>query len=378
MYLNALNPGNTACMREALSLGTQGNFDSALEKIRRDPSIEAEFIRGVSYLNLGRRRQALAAFRKVVIHPRGNFLAPAFCDYIAGKQTEAAKMYGGTEFSKYFQAASGTPIFENMHRAVDNTLQYQPNDSDTFTIVDLGIGSAKQVGRILGWIPEKWPHVRKVHVIGVEPYEHMAKLAKENMARHIMATPLQVRFDLVPRFSQELDERVIHDLLEGRDLDAVNACAAIHHMPQTDKIRLLKVIKNWQPKIFIVSDGDSNHESDIPDMSFELIANVYSFYSTMLAYMMSGCDDPELLNLYKGFCFYDGRNVLVETGAKRIEFHTLAKRWIEYAREVGFRIVSPKKEWLAGIAHNKSKINSEYLVTAFHDRPICFQLTMTT
>lgn len=376
-YLNALNPGNIIHIAEALALGTAGDFSGTLSKISHDTSVEANFVRGMAHLNLGDRDRALASFRTVSGNPRGNFLAPAFCDYLTGDETEAAKMYGGTEFARYFQAASGTPIFENMYRAVDNTLQSEPPKSETFTMVDLGIGPARQVGRVLSWIPKRWPWVKKVHIIGVEPYDHMAGLAKENMARHAEACPITVKFDLIERFSQELDEKVIRDLLEGRSLDFVNACAAIHHMPQGDKVKLLKIINTWRPKHFIISDGDSDHESDIPDLSFALIANVYSFYSAMLDYMLADCTDPREIPLYKGFCFYDARNVLVETGARRIEFHTLAQRWIQYVQEAGLRILTPKKEWLAGIPEDKSGICDQYLVTAAYGRPICFQLTMT-
>ncbi|MBF0105165.1 MAG: hypothetical protein HQM16_07545 [Deltaproteobacteria bacterium] len=380
-YINVLNPENIPCIGQALQLGTCNEFGRALEVIEDDKSVSAEFVRGCLSLNAGHKEEALCSFRAVIRDPEGHFLAPALSDYITATTREAAKMYGGNEFSKYFQAAVNTPVFTRSHRIVNNTmLSMPPLGEDTFIIVDIGIGTAIQIEKMVACIAREWPWMRHVKVIGIEPYEEMMKIASEKL-RLLSAHAnghLSISYKLIEEFAQNLDGSFLRPLLDGKRPHLVNASASMHHMPKADKIKLMKTIREWQPKMFIVNDADSEHDIDLPDLSITLIANVTSFYNELFAYMASGTHDASLLQLYKGFVFLDARNIIAETGDKRIEFHTSAGNWVQYANQAGFKIVKPKSEWIAGIPSEFVRETEDYIVTAYYKRPLTFQLVLET
>lgn len=286
-------------------------------------------------------------------------------------------MYGGRAFTQYFRAASESIVFRNMYQAVDNILRTFPPPDDTFTVVDLGIGTARQVQRIVEWIPHHWPQVRRVHIIGVEPYDHLATIAQTQLETLTQVTTLHVTYTLVREYAQKLDTAAIVRQLPFGRLDLVNACASIHHMRQGEKWHLLRVMRSWAPRLFLMSDADSDHESTLPDLSLELIANVTSFYTHLLALICSNNPDDETAACYRGFCFYDARNILMETGERRIEFHTTADRWKDYLLEAGFAMLPPQAEWLADIDPSMSQLHADRLIPAQGKRSLIFQLAAT-
>lgn len=377
-YLAVLNPKSDIQIQEALLAGLHANYTGALKTIASLHTSPAEFLRGVFLLHLDQRPEALAAFRKVAADPSGHFLAPAFCDFLTGDEQAAAAMYGGRAFTQYFRAASESIVFRNMYQAADNTLRTIPPPDDTFTMLDIGVGTVRQVRRIIEWIPRYWPQVRRVHIIGVEPHDHLAGLAQTELDALAQWQSLGVSYTLLREFAQNLDTSAVADHLPFGRLDLVNASASIHHMRQAEKKRLLQVICSWEPRLFMISDADSDHESTLPDLSLELIANVTSFYTHLLDLMCSQQPDAETVACYRGFCFYDARNILMETAERRIEFHTTAEQWKNYLVEAGFRIVAPQPAWLEDIDPQVSQQHADRLITAFWHRSLIFQLVATT
>jgi hypothetical protein len=81
---------------------------------------------------------------------------------------------------------------------------------------------------------------------------------------------------------------------------------------------------------------------------------------------------PEQLEHYRRFCFFDARNVLFETGEKRIEFHARAQQWIDYLDETDFCWIKTEQSWLAGLDPQTSNLNLKYVTSAKTSRPLSF------
>lgn len=372
--LSILNKQNDPILAKAISCGLREEYSLLLQYATNDASTDALFLRGLGLLHLGKKSDALQCFERLAGQPQSNFLVPAFCDLLSGNDTEAAKMYGGVEFIRYFQAAAQSKIFEAVHITIDNTLKSFPPAGDTYTIIELGIGTAKQMVRILSWIPDTWPWVKSVRIIGVEPYDHLAQIADKTLRNAATTSHLTVEYCLLNSFAQDLTSDFLGTMLQGQRPEVVNACMSIHHMDRENKLGLLQVIRSLNPALFVVADVDSDHESNLAPLSLPLIANVMSLYENTLSLLMEEQPDEETAKLYRGFCFYDACNILVEAGDKRIEFHTTAENWKHYLKTRGFKLLTPRIDWLAGIPQNFCHCAAEHLCTTYYGRPLTFQI----
>ncbi len=376
-YLDVLNSSNQDVVSKAISAGVGGNYKKVLELLHGNVSSDATFLRGLSSLKLGDHSKAKTEFEILKGQPDAHFLIPAFVDHLNGTKSESEKMYGGSAFSDHFAVASTRNLFRDMYQAVDNTLSSFTPDGDTFTLMDVGIGTGVQVDRVIKWIPKAWPQVKAVKVIAIDPSPSLIEKAKIQLERTMKESPLDVSVTFIESLAQNVSEERLREALEGNALDVVNACASIHHMPQSDKLILLKKLKNLAPKILVVTDADSDHESTLADLSFELVANATSFYSTVLQYLLSEPASKEEEDHLRAFCFFDARNVLLETGKSRIEYHTTAQNWVHYLSSVGFRLLPPRNEWINGLTPGRAQLGKDFIHTAVSERPINFQLVAT-
>ncbi|MGE4234121.1 MAG: GRAS family protein [Bacteriovoracia bacterium] len=371
-YLEILNPSDDPHVTDALLASENDDRLQAMHHLRKSASVEAAFLRGLTLYREGEKQKALQEFKAILGKPNANFLTAAFHDAILEKADAATEMYGGSEFTKFFKTASQSVLFRDMHTVVNNTIAAHPPSNSTFTMVDLGLGTGAQVESIIKWIPEKWPHVKRAIFVGVEPSQELAEIAKARIEKAISDSPLTIKLIVIPKKAQDLDADFSNRF---PPFNIVNATASIHHMDKEAKVKLLKTVRSWDLERLIITDADSDHDSDIPDLSYRLVANVTSFYDAVLNYMVSQDPNPEHRRDYEGFCFYDARNIVLETGSRRIEYHTTAKKWLRYLNDAGFLIVEPDSKWLDGVSPNNSSIEDQYLLTAKYKRPISFQIT---
>lgn len=375
-YLEALNGSSDPSIDEAVGFALEGNPDRALDLIREINTPDANFIKAILLLSSGQKNEALELFNAVNNHPDGSFLAPAFCDFITETNEEADKMYGGEEFLNYFKAAASSLNFQGIYRAVDNTVRDLFSGAKELCFIDIGIGTGKQAA-MLAEMLEANPEARGLLIIGIEPYPSMQKMAAESIRALSSSKHYKIEYHLIDKYAQDICASDITKIIGDRKIDIINASASIHHMPLEKKKKLLGVIKTLDPRFFIISDADSDHESNLHNFSLELIANVTSFYKNFLDYMLTIAPDEKTKKLYRGFCYYDAKNIIMSLSNKRIEYHTTKENWKSYLVECGFRLISPRNEWLRGIDPRYSRISGDYLITAYYNRPLLFQLTAT-
>jgi hypothetical protein len=198
--------------------------------------------------------------------------------------------------------------------------------------------------------------------------------AKAALARISGTSHVRSEYEFLQRRSEDVSVEDIRRSFPGKRIDVVNASAAIHHMPKDAKLSLLRRIQELSPRIFILTDADSDHESTLDNHSVELISNVYSFYTHMLECMMAESPNSDMHEQYRTFCYFDARDIIMGKDGVRIEYHTTAENWSSYLKYTGFTLVPPRKSWLVGIPAARCRIEREYLIPVFHRRPLIFQM----
>ena len=245
-----------------------------------------------------------------------------------------------------FKEITRTPIVRNMYRVGNNVVTQLALDDDLkkLTLVDIGIGSGAQEVKLASQLIENGSHVTDMKVVGIEPMDTMANAAKANLNEDL---GVNIDLQIEKTTAQELPDSVVSNI-KGK-VDVVLATISIHHGDIEDKRKVLETIKKMDPKYFVLSDVNSDHESDLSANSDELATNVRRFYSLAYQFLCEWADQnlpgrDDVKAAFLKFHFDEARNILTRDPDIAVkDYHTTAERWQKLLEEEGFEIQNPKE-----------------------------------
>ncbi len=146
-------------------------------------------------------------------------------------------------FVKYSQLISNNAILETI------------GDATEATILDIGVGQGAQMLHVIE-SAKKLPNLKKIHVIGIEPFVDALQIAEANIKACQTHVPFEIHFTGFHAFAEEFD---FSQFQNTKNL-IVNASLALHHIQSsTKRAQVIAAVKQLNPKAFILIEPNVNH-----------------------------------------------------------------------------------------------------------------------
>jgi len=215
---------------------------------------------------------------------------------------------------------------------------------------------------------KKLPHLRKLHVVGIEPFGDALAKAEENILAYNGKVPFQIEFTAIHDGVENVDFAAIKNV---RGKIIVNASLALHHI-QTDLLRLDTIarVKEMNPDLFILIEPNVNHyETDFYTRFQNCYRHFHHIFQVIDRIENIGSDDKNALKLFFGREIED---IIGKEEKDRFEKHEPATHWIERLKETNFSIknnllkspveagcgveISYRKEGFLGFSHEDETV----------------------
>ncbi|WP_062122258.1 GRAS family protein [Geofilum rubicundum] len=228
------------------------------------------------------------------------------------------------------------PFVRYSHSIVNQTIADIVQGESTVTILDIGIGQGIQIVNLLERL-KRVSGLRKVVVIGVEPFEDALNYAGELI--NSINYPYNVEFIPVCSFIEAIDFAEIGNMVEaaGGPL-IVNESLALHHIQHlNDRHKVIQSVRALNPKAFFLTEPNVDHFE--PDF-FRRFQNCYNhFYHIfqVIDQLPVGVKEKNGLKLFFGREIED---VIGGSDHERFEKHEPSFRWVEKLTVGGFKMVN--------------------------------------
>ncbi len=225
------------------------------------------------------------------------------------------------------------PFVKFSQQITNNAIVDEMDDCEEVTLVDIGIGQGTQVVNIIE-LSKNLPQLRKLHVVGIEPFGDALAKAEETILGYNGKVPFQIAFTAIHDGAENVDFAAIKNV-GGKII--VNASLALHHI-QSDLLRKETIarIKQMNPSAFVLIEPNVNHyEPDFYTRFQSCYKHFYHIFQVIDRIENVGNVDKNALKLFFGREIED---IIGKDEKDRFEKHEPALHWIERLNECNFSI----------------------------------------
>lgn len=225
------------------------------------------------------------------------------------------------------------PFVKFSQHITNSAIAEEMRDCSEVTLVDIGIGEGMQVVNIIE-LAKNLPQLRKLHVVGIEPFSDALNKARETVLGYNGRTPFEIHFTAVHDAVENVDFSAIHNI-GGKII--VNASLALHHI-QSDLLRLRTIdrVKAIRPSAFILIEPNVNHyEPNFHARFVNCYKHFYHIFQVIDRIENIGNADKNALKLFFGREIED---IIGKEESDRFEKHEPATHWIERLKRSNFSI----------------------------------------
>lgn len=204
------------------------------------------------------------------------------------------------------------------------------------TIVDIGIGQGTQMLHLIESV-RHMKQLKKIHVVGIEPYEEALRRAEKAILSIRSEVPFDIEFTGIHDFAERVDFSALKDL---NGPIVVNASLALHHIQsELQRQETIARIKKINPVAFLLIEPNVNHfETDFYTRFLNCYHHFYSIFQVIDRIDISQ-NDKNALKLFFGREIED---IIGKDEEDRYEKHEPATHWLERLRANQFNI---RNEW---------------------------------
>ena len=248
------------------------------------------------------------------------------------------------------------PLVTKTSDVVNQVLMQLMEGHDAVTLLDVGIGTGRQEVALLHALAAAGKSPKDLEIIGIEPGDGLLDRAAAQLLATAKELGMHVTFVAHPGLVEDFDEAQWAQLARpGRHL-IINEGFAIHHLSYgardasdarksgDAKQDTLRRLQNLKPAAIILSEPDSNHQSDNVSERF---ANAWHHYGKAFEVIDASDIAPKVAVALKSFFF--GRELLDVLGmpdSERTERHETAEMWKSRLEKAGFT-ATPQLENIA-------------------------------
>lgn len=198
-------------------------------------------------------------------------------------------------------------------------------------IIDIGIGLGTQMLQVLEQA-KNLTNLRKLTLVGIEPFENALQTATEKMALIREQTGYELEFVPVLAYIEELG---LQQFVPADTACIVNASLALHHI-RTDagRNRVIAGVRALQPEAFFLIEPSSNHFTN--DLAARMLNSYEHFRGifNVIDRLDASAEDKTALKLFFGRELED---ILSKSeDGERFEKHEPVSAWLHRLQQAGF------------------------------------------
>jgi hypothetical protein len=180
---------------------------------------------------------------------------------------------------------------------------------------------------------EELYHLKKMHVVGIEPSAEALKKAEKAIMSLNKDTQFEIDFIAINGFVENLD---LKSLIQPKGKTIVNASLALHHIQTSEKrFNTLKALNELKPHAFLLTEPNVDHFEPNFYRRFE---NCYQHFYNIFRVIDKLELDKNTQNAFKMFYGREIEDIIGKNEENRFEKHEPAFRWIEKLKQVGFEV----------------------------------------
>lgn len=260
------------------------------------------------------------------------------------------KKFQNSQIDLFNLVASRLPLVSVAAQIANDTLCAFLCELDQAVLIDVGIGTGRQITDLILRLKGKERRLSTLTVVGIEPSVENLILAEKEIQKAAKQADLSVRFIQVAKCAEEMEDKEwrVLESLEGSVL--INEAFAIHHVSGRSpggeagdshgdaKDRLLRRLKALNPVAFVLTEPDSNHQSEDLVERFE---NSWKHFSAV--FRLVDClniSDAEKGGIKLEFFSREIDDIIGNPDeATRAERHESAQMWVARLKRAGFTLV---------------------------------------
>ncbi|WP_224247720.1 GRAS family protein [Hyalangium gracile] len=296
--------------------------------------------------------------RKTLASLRGRLDVDAFPEdmqYLIFAAALSRRLFGNTaeEFNLYLRRyehaqinlfsllASRLPLVPMAGSIANELIAGLVRGQDTFTLLDVGIGTGRQEVALLNSLAAANALPRQLTIVGVEPGEDSLRVAEDSLTATARGLGVGLRFIGIPRTAETLGEEhwaLLNDLPGPR---VVNAAFAMHHIawrPEGEDLRdvFFRRLRQWSPTGVVLCEPNSNHHRASVRERFHNCWRHFYFTFQLLEELDIPRQEKNTIKVFFAREVDDIVSTLDEQ--QRSERHENVSAWLERLARSGFRL----------------------------------------
>ena len=235
--------------------------------------------------------------------------------------------------------ANRVPIVSLTTILANETMLRHAEGREELHLMDVGIGTGRQIVTLLEQMQARGSAPSKVHVVGIEPADWSLELARKNVLEAADKLGISCTFEPICNVAENMTQREWETLAANLDRPIINASFALHHIRDIDnedvRTQVLARLRTLDPSVLILCEPNSNHlERDY----IERFRNCFSHFSTVFKVIdrldISQEDGDALKIQFFGREINDILGNPVED--RRTERHERTTSWVQRLADSGF------------------------------------------
>ena len=228
------------------------------------------------------------------------------------------------------------PFVKYGHEITNTIIAKYLTDKEEALIVDIGIGQGVQIRHLIEKL-KTLPKLKKVTVLGIEPFEKALEIAEKSIMEQT-DEKLSINFIGWNAFIENLTYDEIHQKI--KDIPGplmINISLTLHHIQTLEKRHeVIGILRKLKPTALLLTEPNVDHYE--PDF-YRRFHNCYQHFYNVFQVV----DNLDISNDQKnGLKLFFGReieDIIGSNNNERFEKHEPAFRWVEKLRNKGFTII---------------------------------------
>ncbi|MEM9808414.1 MAG: GRAS family protein, partial [Cyanobacteria bacterium P01_D01_bin.56] len=203
-------------------------------------------------------------------HPKAvNHLvfARAMAEHLSGTIADKANLYLQPykipQIQLFNLLASKVPLVSLVSELATGLMIDACDGRDDVTLIDIGIGTGRQMVELLHHLAHKPISPRRVHIIGIEPSIQSLSLAQKAILATAHGLPFEVTFTPFCNGIEDLDNQAWQQLSHQCNCPIINASFALHHIcdiaGQDVRTAVLQRLHQLNPALIVLSEPNTDH-----------------------------------------------------------------------------------------------------------------------
>jgi hypothetical protein len=246
------------------------------------------------------------------------------------------KRYEITQIELFNILIKEFPFVRWGHELANNLIYSKLKESREAIIIDIGIGQGIQMVHLLKKL-NSLPDLKKVTIVGIEPFIDALKAAEENITKMESQVSFTIQFIPWNIFIEDIDELSLENKTNQLMGDIiVNASLALHHIQSLEnRLKVLRVFKSIVPIGLVLVEPNIDHFE--PDF-YRRFQNCYQHFYHVFQVIDNLKIDQYTKNGLKLFFGREIEDIIGKSNEERYEKHEPAFRWIEKLINCGFLV----------------------------------------